>query len=259
MQSNSKERFSSRVENYVRYRPGYPAEIVELLKAECGLRPEHVIADIASGTGIFTRLLLENGNSVYGVEPNAEMRKAGDEFLTRYPKFTSIAGSAEGTTLGESTMDFVTAAQAAHWFDRDLARQEFVRILKPEGWCVLVWNSRRVDSSNFQCEYEQLLLTYGGDYQAVRRKYTTETIRDFFSPAAFQTRDFTMRQDFDYQGLEGRLLSSSYIPQSGNTRYEAMLSDLRGIFDARQQNGRVVVEYDTNVYYSQLSRKSPTA
>src|SRR6185437_15570315 len=148
------ERFSSRVENYVRFRPSYPKEVIDVLRKECGFAPNSVVADIASGTGLFTRLLLENGNSVFGVEPNAEMRKAGDEFLTRYPKFTSIAGSAESTTLGESTMDFVTAAQAAHWFDRDLARQEFVRILKPEGWCVLVWNSRRVDSSNFQREYE---------------------------------------------------------------------------------------------------------
>lgn len=259
MQTNSKERFSSRVENYVRYRPGYPSEIVELLKSECGLRPEHVIADIASGTGIFTRLLLENGNRVYGVEPNAEMRKAGNEFLAKYQNFTSVAGSAEDTTLGDHMMDFVTAAQAAHWFDRDQARQEFVRILKPEGWCVLIWNSRRLDSSEFQHEYEQLLLTYGGDYQAVRHEHTTETIREFFAPAAFQSRDFTMLQEFDYKGLEGRLLSSSYIPQSGDARYEPMVHDLRRIFDAHQTNGRVTVEYDTNVYYSQLSRKAPTA
>jgi len=259
MQTNSKERFSSRVEKYVRYRPGYSAEIVELLKSECGLRPEHVIADIASGTGIFTRLLLENGNHVYGVEPNAEMRRSGEEFLARYPHFSSIAASAEDTTLAGNTIDFVTIAQAAHWFDRDRARREFARILKPEGWCVLVWNSRRVDSSEFQREYERLISTYSGDYKAVRHEHTTGTINEFFSPATFQSRDYTMRQEFDYQGLEGRLLSSSYTPQPGDPHYEPMLCDLRRVFDAHQIDGRIILEYDTHVYYSQLSRKSPTA
>jgi hypothetical protein len=153
----------------------------------------------------------------------------------------------------------VTAAQAAHWFDRDQARQEFIRILKPEGWCVLIWNSRRIESSEFQREYEQLLSTYGSDYQAVRHEHTTETIREFFSPAPVQFRNFTMQQELDYKGLEGRLLSSFYTPQSGDTRYEPMLHDLRAIFDAHQTHGRITLEYDTHVYYSQLSRKSPTA
>ena len=131
--SNATSRFSDRVENYVRYRPGYPPEVVRELKAECGLARSHVIADVASGTGIWTRLLLENGNPVVGVEPNAEMREAGERLLAAFPKFTSIAGTAEATTLADRSMDFVTAAQAAHWFDRERARHEFVRILKPGG------------------------------------------------------------------------------------------------------------------------------
>src|SRR5271167_2853843 len=93
------ERFSSRVGNYVRYRPGYPTEVLELLKNECGLTPESVIADIASGTGIFTGMLVENGNRVFGVEPNDEMRRAGERLLGGYSRFTSIAGTAEATTL----------------------------------------------------------------------------------------------------------------------------------------------------------------
>lgn len=258
MHLNSTKRFSSRVENYVRYRPGYPAEIMELLKAECGLRPEHAIADIAFGTGIFTRLLLENGNRVYGVEPNAEMRTAGDEFLAPYQNFSSIAGTAEDTTLAGGTMDFLTAAQAAHWFDRDQARREFIRILKPEGWCVLIWNSRRIESSEFQREYERLLSTYGGDYRSVRHERTTDRIHDCFSPAPFEFGNFEMRQEFDYEGLEGRLLSSSYTPQSGDARYGPMLHNLRGIFDAYQRNGSITLEYDTHVYYSRLSRKPAT-
>ncbi|MGB6676929.1 MAG: class I SAM-dependent methyltransferase, partial [Terriglobales bacterium] len=162
---NATQRFSSRVDNYVRYRPGYPCEVLNLLKKDCDLATESVIADIASGTGIFTQMLLDNGNRAFGVEPNAEMRRAGEAFLQSYPRFTSIAGTAEATTLPERSVEIVTAAQAAHWFDREKAQREFIRILKPGGWCVLLWNERRTDSTHFLREYEQLLLTYGTDYE----------------------------------------------------------------------------------------------
>src|SRR5882724_7915678 len=125
--SDSTQRFSSRVENYVRYRPGYPSGVAELLRSKCGLTSDSIIADIAFGTGIFTKLLLENGNRVFGVEPNAAMREAGEEFLTGYPRFTSVTGTAEATTLPDHGVDFVTAAQAAHWFDLKKARLEFMR------------------------------------------------------------------------------------------------------------------------------------
>ena len=134
--SNATSRFSDRVENYVLYRPGYPPEALQALRDECGLTPNHVIADIASGTGIWTRMLLQNGNKVFGVEPNPEMRKAGERLLAAFPNFTSVAGTAEATTLADQSVDFVTAAQAAHWFDRKRSRREFVRILKPGGWLV---------------------------------------------------------------------------------------------------------------------------
>jgi len=154
--SNATSRFSDRVENYVRYRPGYPPEMIETLKSECGLTPTRVVADIASGTGIWTRMLLEHGNGVFGVEPNAEMREAGEHLLAGFPNFTSVGGSAEATTLPDHSVDFVTAAQAAHWFKRDLARREFARILKQGGWLVLLWNERRTESTPFLRAYEQL-------------------------------------------------------------------------------------------------------
>jgi ubiquinone/menaquinone biosynthesis C-methylase UbiE len=131
--SNATSRFSDRVENYVRYRPGYPSYVLETLTEECGLMPSHRVADVASGTGIWTKMLLENGNAVYGVEPNEVMRHAGERLLAGFPKFTSIDGNAEATTLPDTIVDFVTAAQAAHWFDRERARREFSRILKPGG------------------------------------------------------------------------------------------------------------------------------
>jgi SAM-dependent methyltransferase len=250
---NSTQRFSSRVGDYVRYRPAYPPAVLDLLKSDCGLTTTSVIADVASGTGIFTRIVLENGNRVFGVEPNAEMRKAGEEFLRSYPHFTSVAGTAEATTLAGHSVDFVTAAQAAHWFDREKARVEFIRICKPGGWTVLLWSERRTGSTPFLVAFENLLVEYGTDYQDVRSERTTEQIETFFAPARFQVKTFDYQQEFDYAALEGRLLSSSYTPQAGHDRHLPMLRELRRIFDAHQVDGRVAFEYDTRVYYGQLS------
>jgi SAM-dependent methyltransferase len=247
------QRFSSRVDNYVQYRPGYPPEILELLRNECGLSPESVIADIASGTGIFTRMLLENGNRVFGVEPNDEMRQAGERFLKSYSCFNSVAGTAEATTLPDRSVDFITAAQAAHWFDRVKARREFIRILKPGGWAVLLWNERRTDSTAFLRGYEHLLLSCGTDYREVRHERTTAEIADFFTPSPFRSSTFEMRQEVDYSALEGRLLSSSYTPMPDHANYVPMLRELRRVFEAHQVNDRVALEYRTLIYYGQLA------
>jgi len=246
------QRFSARVENYVRYRPGYPSAVLELLKQECSLTRDSLIADIASGTGIFTRMLLENGNCVWGIEPNAEMRRAGEEFLAAYPRFTSVAGTAEDTTLAEHSVDFVTAAQAAHWFDREKARREFVRILKPGGWTVLIWNERKTDSTPFLRDYELLLTSYGTDYQEVRHERTTAEIAEFFAASPFRTQTFRMQQEFDYPGLEGRLLSSSYTPPPGHPQHQPMLRELQRIYEAHHVNGCVALEYETRVFYGRL-------
>lgn len=250
--TNATSRFSDRVENYVRYRPGYPAKVLEVLGAECGLTARHEIADIASGTGIWTRMLLQNGNKVFGVEPNPEMREAGDRFLEEFPQFTSVAGTAEATTLPDASVDFVTAAQAGHWFDRARSRQEFQRILKRAGFLVLLWNERLTDSAAFLRDYEALLLEYGTDYASVRHERTTDAVNEFFDPLPYQERAFEMRQEFDYAGLEGRLLSSSYAPGPGHPKHGPMLADLRRIFDEHAVGGRVAFDYNTRVYFGQL-------
>jgi SAM-dependent methyltransferase len=250
---NATSRFSDRVENYVRYRPGYPAEALQCLRNECGLKPEHVIADIASGTGIWSRLLLENGNRVFGIEPNAEMRSAGERLLADFPRFASVSGAAEATMLPDASVDFVTAAQAAHWFDRQRARREFVRILKSGGWLVLLWNERVVDGTPFLRGYEELLLKFGTDYKDVRHERTTEAVNEFFDPAPYQEQVFAIRQEFDYAGLEGRLLSSSYAPGSGHPQHGPMLSQLRRLFEQHAVNGKVGVDYRTRVYFGNIA------
>jgi len=245
-------RFSSRVENYIRYRPGYPPQVLEALGAECGLTSNSVVADIACGTGIFTKMLLENGNAVFGVEPNREMREAAERLLASYPKFTSIAGTAESSNLPDHSVDFATAAQAAHWFDLPKARKEFIRILKPVGWAVLLWNERSTNTTPFLRAYEELLLAYGTDYEQVRHEHTTDRISDFFLSSPFQSREFDMRQEFNYADLEGRLLSSSYAPMQGHPKYEPMLQELRRVFDEFKENGRIGMDYRTKMFYGQL-------
>lgn len=244
------ERFSSRVRNYSRFRPSYPLEVLPILKQECGLTADGVIADVASGTGIFTRRLLENGNRVYGVEPNEAMRKAAEEHLASYARFTSIAGTAENTTLPDGSVDLVTAAQAAHWFDRDRAIAEFRRILKPDGYLALIWNDRRKDGSGFGMEYEAMLEDYGTDYAEVKRRDNAS--QQFFGTIPHQKRVLRNFQDFDYSSLEGRLLSSSYTPQPGHPSHDPMLGELKRIFGNHQRAGLVRMEYDTNLYFGRI-------
>ena len=248
-------RFSDRVENYARYRPGYPLAILDMLARECGLQPGHVIADIASGTGIFTRLLLENGNFVFAVEPNPEMREMGNRLLEGYERLVSVAGTAEETTLRSASVDFVTAAQAAHWFDLPHARTEFVRILKPGGWCVLIWNERDTVSTPFLRDYEQLLLTYGTDYQDVRHEHTTGMIPEFFASAHCAERVFNTSQQFDYQGVAGRLSSSSYAPSESHPSFVPMFTELQKIFHVHAKDNTVAFEYKTRVFCGKLDEE----
>jgi SAM-dependent methyltransferase len=251
--TDAKQRFSNRVADYVRYRPSYPPALLDLLAEECGLRPSHAIADIGSGTGLLSKPFLDNGHRLYGVEPNAEMRAAGEEFLRDYQNFTSINGSAEATGLPNVSADFITAGQAFHWFDVEKANREFRRILKPGGWVVVVWQDRRMEETPFAREYEHLLERFGVDYKMVKDAYPeANKIRDFFDAGTFQSRDLPNQQILDWDGLGGRLRSSSYAPTEDRESYTPMMAELQRIFDAYQQNGSVRMEYFARVYFGKL-------
>jgi ubiquinone/menaquinone biosynthesis C-methylase UbiE len=212
----SVKRFSDRVANYVKYRPGYPPGMIELFKAEMGLRPSSVLADVGSGTGLSAKPFLEYGNTVYGVEPNRAMREAAEKFLEDFVNFVSWAGTAENTDLFDDQVDFVTASQAFHWFDPDKTRTEFKRILKPGGYVCLIWNERQLDTNEFLKEYEQLLLRHANDYGNVRHENIQEGELENFFLQPFQRATFENHQILDFDGLKGRLLSSSYMPNAGN-------------------------------------------
>jgi len=247
-------RFSSRVADYVRYRPGYPTALLGILGEECGLLPQHVVTDIGSGTGLLSKLFLENGNRVFGVEPNAEMRAAGEEFLAACDNFQSLHGTAEATGLSDECVDFITAGQAFHWFNAASARREFRRILKPLGWVVVVWNDRRISENHFAREYENLLVQFGTDYKRIKDAYPeTHDMTRFFGEGYVQFRELPNFQEFDREGLRGRLRSSSYAPQPGHRNYQPMMLALDNLFEAHQRGGRVRMTYGTHIYFGRLS------
>lgn len=251
-------RFSDRVDFYIRSRPGYPQELVEFLRKELGLTADRVIADIGSGTGLLTRLLLEMGNRVHAIEPNQEMREAAEALLGNHPGFESHDGSAEATGLPDSSIDLVAAAQAFHWFDVDLTRQEFRRVLAPGGQIALIWNRRKAEGRPFPEAYEKMLLRYALDYRTVDHRKTAgpDVLARFFGSGGFGTASFPNLQSLGWEGLKARLLSSSYTPLAGQPDHEPMVRELRRMFEESEQDGLVCLEYDTTVHYGRLSDDS---
>jgi SAM-dependent methyltransferase len=256
----STERFSSRVDNYLKYRPHYPKAVITALKERTGLLPRHLVADVGSGTGFSAELFLDNGNFVYGIEPNRAMREAGEKYLTTYKNFRSLDATAESTGLPAASVDYIVAGQAFHWFKPDLAHEEFKRILKPGGWVVLLWNDRQTEATPFLAEYEQLLLEFGTDYTEINHKNVdANRVHEFFRGSEARARlvraielQFENNQTFDYAGLEGRLLSSSYVPNVGEPNYEPMLARLRALFGRYEENGKVEMGFATLLYAGKL-------
>jgi len=227
--------------------------LLDCLRQHCGFTADWVIADVGSGTGLLAEVFLKNGNPVFGVEPNAEMRGAGEEFLKNYPRFSSVAGSAEATGLAAATVDLIAAGQAFHWFDRQRTRAEFERILKPGGWLALVWNER-LTNTPFLAAYEDMVRSYSPEYEKVdHRQVTDEVVEEFFRPGAVRGFVLPNYQEFDFEGLRGRLLSSSYVPLAGQAGHQEMLKTSERIFREHEQHGRVRFEYDTKLYCGRLS------
>lgn len=250
---NATTRFSDRVGNYVKYRPSYPKSVIETLTSDCGLTPGKIVADIGSGTGLLTRLFLENGNTVFAVEPNREMRNAAEEMLNGTPGFISINAAAEDTRLGNCSVDFIVAGQAFHWFDRERSKAEFLRILRSRGCVVLIWNERVVDRDPFSREYESVLKKRAIDYGSVDHRNIDEAgIAELFRPGHHSTRVFPNLQKFDLDGLIGRCLSSSYVPNQGAAGHAELLSDLQDLFQRYQTKGTVAFAYATRMYFGEV-------
>jgi ubiquinone/menaquinone biosynthesis C-methylase UbiE len=246
------QRFSNRVENYIKYRPDYPREIIAHLTQNCSLRRDSIIADIGCGPGISSRMFLENGNRCLGVEPNAAMRLAAAQQMAAYTAFSLVDGTSEQTTLPDASVDMVIAAQAFHWFDAEKTRPEFQRILTPGGHIVLMWNERQLGTTQFLIEYEAFLLKYATDYTKVRHENVDAESLEAFFRKPYDAATFQNVQVFDFDGLKGRLFSASYMPSETDEISGAMIDELTMLFAKHNENGRIRVFYDTNVYTSQV-------
>ncbi len=251
MALDSTQRFSSRVDNYVKYRPSYPQEAIELLRNRCGLAPHAPVADLGSGTGILTALLLDAGAQVFAVEPNEGMRAAAERLLGARAGFVSVAGTAEASTLEAHSVRLVVAGQAFHWFDPERARAEALRILVQGGWAALVWNERPRETTPFMTDYEALLRRYAPEYEQVSSQRAYGPTMERFFGATPECAMFANRQIFDLEGLEGRLMSSSYVPEPGQPAHGPLLAGLREIFDRHQRGGQVIFPYETLVFFAQ--------
>jgi len=249
---DSTKRFSNRVADYVKYRPHYPTAIITFLQDSYQLTTNKLIADIGAGTGISTQLFLNAGYQAIAVEPNAEMREKSIDLLGRYPNFTASDGTAEATGLNTESVDAIIAGQAFHWFNAKNAREEFKHILKPDGIVALIWNERKTASA-FEQDYDQLIITHGQDYVKVgHRNIDYDNIGSFYDPEPFELKVFENKQVFDFEGLKGRLLSSSYMPTKDQPGYGPMINDLQELFNRYQQDGFITINYDTKVYVGRL-------
>lgn len=248
------QRFSGRVADYTRSRPGYPAELFGLLQRECGLGPASVVADIGSGTGKLSELLLAHGNAVYGVEPNDEMRREAERAFAGNPLFHSVAGRAEATGLADLSADIAVAGQAFHWFDSDLARVECRRILRGEGFTALVWNDWEAAGSPLLAAYDELLREFSTDYAEVesRHEIGAETFGRFFSDGAYGRAVLPHSHRLDREGFRGRYRSCSYALAPSDPRFAEAMARLDAIFDAHAGGGTVLMPYRTTVYHGKV-------
>ncbi|HEU4325132.1 MAG TPA: class I SAM-dependent methyltransferase [Roseiflexaceae bacterium] len=250
--------YSRIVENYARYRPRYPERLVDLLRAECGLAPEHTVADVGTGTGQLAELFLRNGNRVYGVEPNPEMLAAAVLLLRAYPAFTGVAAPAEATSLPDRSVDFVAVGNAFHWFEHGQARREFARLLVPDGWVVLVWNLERNNGSPFADAFEHVWRTYidpSARFGRGGERALPAYLTDFFGAGNLHQTSLDNRQVCDLTALQGLAQSFLKAPRPGDQRHTAMQGELQALFEQYQQDGVVTLEYDTAVVYGRLKKE----
>ena len=251
--SSNTSRFDGRADNYVSFRPTYPTEILDTIISSCSLEPGSPVADIGSGTGIFSSLLLDRELNVYAVEPNEGMRSSAERTLANESRFHSISGSAEQTTLADSSVQAITAAQAFHWFDLPPTKLEMRRILNPGAHVALIWNQRDT-RTQLQRDYESILRKHVPDYDhLVHMRINDGEIEKFLDGGDIETHSSTIGQPLDFEGLLGRMKSSSYVPSQDQPIFAKMANELQILFNEHERHGMVRFDYETKLFIGTIS------
>lgn len=246
----NEDKFTGKAAVYTKYRPTYPDSFLEYLFRELGFHHNSVTADIGSGTGILTGLLLKRGCTVYGVEPNEDMRKTAEKALSHFERFHSVNASAEHTGLPDTCVDAVTAAQSFHWFDRAKFKAECQRILRENGTVVLVWNSRDAESELVQ-ENDAVNHRFCPNFKGFSggmRGDDPNGFRDFFKNGIYEYKIFEHTLSVDEKGFIGGNLSASYAPKPADNNYNPYISALKQVFEKYNDSGILRIPFFTGSY-----------
>ncbi len=246
---------SERIENYLRYQPGYPKKLLNFLYEEVGFLRESVIADIGSGTGILTRLLLERGSRVVAIESDHQMRDIAERLLNdEFQRFVSLNATAENTTLSDESVNYIVCAHSLNSLNIDKCRDEFFRIIKPSGAVVFLYN-RLDQEEGFLKEHQSLLNQYRVyPEKNFSRELSENEIFRFYASATYNHFSFPNRQSLDFEGARAILLSDSSLPEQGEDGYNDMLEELYNIFERYNQNRKVFINYTTEAYIGVLGK-----
>ena len=243
------DKFTGKAHIYATTRPTYAKAFIHRLHQMIDFHP--IVADIGSGTGIFSKELLKVGCTVYGVEPNEDMRLEAKKALDKYSNYIPVNATAENTTLPDQSVDIVTAAQAFHWFDKEKFKVECQRILRGNGKVLLVWNSRAVDRPLVQ-ENEAIFRRYCKDFKGFSGgiSFDYQGIENFFRHV--EVRKYPNDLYVDKQTFIGRNLSASYSLKEGDRDYRRYINDLEKLFDQFEQGGILCMPNETIAYLGQV-------
>jgi len=234
-------KFSDKADNYAKYRQGYSEDILEYF-SEYGFSSNSIVADVGSGTGKLTKIFLENGNTVYAIKPNDNMRNIADSLLNGFKNYISINGSAENSTLQNGIIDFVVVGQAFHWFDAPKALIEFKKILKKNGVLSIIWYHRKTDTP-FWKGYENILKDNIPEYKGSNyRNFTDEIMEKYFS-GDYKKVEKIYSRELDFVELLGSFSSSSYTPKEDTIEYRNLSKLLNGIFIKYMKNNKIISNF----------------
>lgn len=246
--------FTGKANNYAKYRPTYSREFIEYLYSDVGFKKESVIADIGSGTGILSELLLERSETVYCIEPNDDMMSIAKNVLENYKGFKPINAPAENTTLVNNSIDFITVAQAFHWFDTDQFKHECIKILKERGKVILIWN--RMDmQTDIVLENEKINRELGSNFKGFHNGINPDDNRalgTFFKNGKYERRQFDNDLIFAMDNFIGRNISSSHAPKEGDENYNSYISALKSLFDAYSVDDLLCIKNYTICYIGEV-------